>query len=361
MERQDGQALGARALSHSPAPIETDALIIGAGPVGLFQAFQLGLLEISCHIVDALPAAGGQCVALYGHKPIYDIPGTPVTSGRDLAQSLLQQVAPFKPQFHFGEQVSTLARQPDDRLLLTTSAGTAFLAKTVFIAAGVGAFVPKRIAVEGIAQFEGSTLFYHPDSLDRFAGQTVVVNGGDDVALETAIALTALARQVTLVHRRDGFQADEANVAAMRTLVADGKLAFRVGQPSAFDGRLLQITTPDATTVDLPLDALVACLGISPRLGPIADWGFELERKQVPVDTEKYETREPGVFAVGDINTYPGKKKLIVCGFHEATLASWGAAARVFPGKAIPLQYTTTSTRLHELLGVAGVTGTTPR
>ncbi|RRH90604.1 NAD(P)/FAD-dependent oxidoreductase [Variovorax beijingensis] len=337
------------------APIETDALIIGAGPVGLFQAFQLGLLEISCHIVDALPAAGGQCVALYGGKPIYDIPGTPVTSGSELAQSLLKQVEPFKPQFHFGEQVATLERQADERLLLTTSAGTAFLARTVFIAAGVGAFVPKRIAVEGIAQFEGRSLFYHPDSLDRFAGQAVVVNGGDDVALATAVALTDIAEQVTLVHRRDGFQADEALVASMRALVAEGKLAFKVGQPSAFDGRQLQITTPDATTADLPLDALIACLGISPRLGPIADWGLELERKQVPVDTEKYETRERGVFAVGDINTYPGKKKLIVCGFHEATLAAWGATAIVFPGKAIPLQYTTTSTRLHELLGVASV------
>jgi thioredoxin reductase (NADPH) len=334
------------------APIETDALVIGAGPVGLFQAFQLGLLEISCHIVDALPAAGGQCVALYGDKPIYDIPGTPVSSGRELAQSLLLQVAPFKPQFHFGEQVATLARQADARLLLTTSAGKAFLAKTVFVAAGVGAFVPKRIAIEGIAQFEGKSLFYHPDSLDRFAGQAVVVNGGDDTALQTAIALTAIASQVTLVHRRDGFQADEGLVASMRALVAEGKLAFKVGQPTAFDGSQLQIATPDAATVALPLDALVACLGISPRLGPIADWGLELERKQVPVDTEKYETRERGVFAVGDINTYPGKKKLIVCGFHEATLAAWGAAALVFPGKAIPLQYTTTSTRLHELLGV---------
>jgi thioredoxin reductase (NADPH) len=334
-------------------PIETDALIIGAGPVGLFQAFQLGLLEIPCHIVDAQPAAGGQCVALYGGKPIYDIPGTPVTTGRGLADALLAQVAPFKPQFHFGEQVATLERQADGRLRLSTTAGTAFLAKTVFIAAGVGAFVPKRIALEGIAQFEGSALFYHPESLDRFAGQAVVVNGGDDAALEAAMALAGTARQVTLVHRRDGFQADEATVAALRAQVAEGRLAFAVGQPSAFDGRTLQITTPDGSTVGLPLDALVAFLGISPRLGPIADWGFALERKQVPVDTEKYQTREPGVFAVGDINTYPGKKKLIVCGFHEATLAAWAAAAIVFPGKAIPLQYTTTSTRLHELLGVA--------
>lgn len=339
-------------MSTTTAPIETDALIIGAGPVGLFQAFQLGLLEISSHIVDALPAAGGQCVALYGDKPIYDIPGTPVTTGRALAESLLQQIAPFQPQFHFGEQVATLERQADGRLLLGTSLSQHFLAKTVFLAAGVGAFVPKRIAIDGIARFEGQSLFYHPESLDRFAGKTVVVNGGDDSALETAIALTGITKQVTLLHRRDGFQADPARVDAMRALVASGQLGFAVGQPSAFDGQRLQITTPDASTVDLPLDALVACLGISPRLGPIADWGLELERKQVPVDTAKFETRERGVFAVGDINTYPGKKKLIVCGFHEATLAAWGATQIVFPGQSIPLQYTTTSTRLHTLLGV---------
>ena len=342
-------------MTAAPAPIEADALIIGAGPVGLFQAFQLGLLEISCHLVDALPSAGGQCVALYGDKPIYDIPGTPVTTGRGLAQSLLQQLAPFKPQFHFGEQVATLAREPDDRLRLTTSAGKTFVAKTVFIAAGVGAFVPKRIALDDIARFEGTGLFYHPESLDRFAGQAVVVNGGDDAALEAALALTGTARHVTLLHRRDGFQADEALVARMRTAVADGRMAFVVGQPAGFDGQRLTVTTPDAQTLTLALDALVACLGISPRLGPIADWGLELERKQVPVDTEKFETRERGVFAVGDINTYPGKKKLIVCGFHEATLAAWAAAAIVFPGKSIPLQYTTTSTRLHTLLGVAAL------
>ena len=339
-------------MSTTAAPIETDALIIGAGPVGLFQAFQLGLLEISCHLVDALPQAGGQCVALYGDKPIYDIPGTPVTTGRALAQSLLEQVAPFKPQFHFGEQVATLSRQDDGRLLLGTSAGRQFIARTVFIAAGVGAFVPKRIAIDGIERFEGQSLFYHPESLDGFAGQTVVVNGGDDVALETAIALAGIAGEVTLLHRRDGFQADADTVASMRALVAEGRLALVIGQPAGFDGKRLQVTTPEAETVELPLDALVACLGISPRLGPIADWGLELERKQLPVDTAKFETRERGVFAVGDINTYPGKKKLIVCGFHEATLAAWGATGIVFPDKSIPLQYTTTSTRLHALLGV---------
>lgn len=339
-------------MTAAPAPIETDALIIGAGPVGLFQAFQLGLLEISCHIVDALPHAGGQCVALYGDKPIYDIPGTPQTTGQGLAQALLQQVAPFKPVFHFGEQVATLAREPDGRLRLATSGGKTFMAKTVFIAAGVGAFVPKRIALDDMARFEGTRLFYHPESLDGFGGQTVVVNGGDDTALETALALVGSATQVTLLHRRDGFQADAALVARMRAAVDEERMVFVVGQPAAFDGRRLAVTTPDARTIELPVDALVACLGISPRLGPIADWGLELERKQVPVDTERFETREPGVFAVGDINTYPGKKKLIVCGFHEATLAAWAATTIVFPGKSIPLQYTTTSTRLHTLLGV---------
>ncbi|MDM0013431.1 NAD(P)/FAD-dependent oxidoreductase [Variovorax sp. J22P168] len=353
MEGQDRQDRGVGALSTPAAPIETDALIIGAGPVGLFQAFQLGLLEISCQIVDSLPRAGGQCVALYGDKPIYDIPGTPVTTGRGLAEALLQQVAPFRPGFHLEQQVATLARQEDGRFLLTTTLDSAFLARTVFIAAGVGAFVPRRIALDGIERLEGSRLFYHPEALERFAGQQVIVQGGDDAALATALALLPLAGRVTLLHRRDVFQAEEATVAEMRAQVAAGALQLAIGQPTAFDDSTLQIATPDAATLGLPFDALVGCLGISPRLGPIADWGLALERKQVPVDTEKFETRERGVFAVGDINTYPGKKKLIVCGFHEATLAAWGAAALVFPDKSIPLQYTTTSTRLHALLGVA--------
>jgi len=333
-------------------PIDTDALIIGAGPVGLFQAFQLGLLEIKSHIVDALPRAGGQCVELYGDKPIYDIPGTPYTTGRGLVDALMQQVVPLAPTFHFGEQVATLEAQDDGRWLLGTSAGTRFLATTVFIAGGVGAFVAKRIALDGIGCFEGTSLFYHPESLERFAGQRVVVNGGDDAALDTALALVGHAREVTLVHRRDAFQAPDDTVARMRAAIAQGTLRLAIGQPAAFDGTTLTLTAPDASPIALPLDALIACLGISPRLGPIADWNLELQRKQVPVDTEKFETRAAGVFAVGDINTYPGKKKLIVCGFHEATLAAWAATAIVFPGKAVPLQYTTTSTRLHQLLGV---------
>jgi thioredoxin reductase (NADPH) len=332
--------------------IHTDALIIGAGPIGLFQAFQLGLLEISSHIVDALPHPGGQCVELYGDKPIYDIPGTPVTTGRALVASLLQQVAPFQPSMHLGEQVTTLARQDDGRLRLGTTAGKTFVARTVFIAAGVGAFVPRRLAFADAGLFEGTRLFYHPESLGAFANQAVVVNGGDDTALSTAIALSHLARQVTLLHRRDGFQADPALVAEMRGLVANGRMAFVVGQPTGLDGTHVHVGLPDESTRSIPADALVACLGISPRLGPIADWGLALERKQLPVDTAKFQTAEPGIFAVGDINTYPGKKKLILCGFHEATLAAWAATAIVFPGQAIPLQYTTTSSRLHTLLGV---------
>ena len=352
MERQDRQDRGAGALNAPAAPIETDALVIGAGPVGLFQVFQLGLLEISCHVVDALPFAGGQCVQLYGDKPIYDIPGTPVTTGSGLVESLLRQVEPFAPQFHFGQQVATLERQGDGRLLVGTSRGTTFLARTVFIAAGVGAFLPKHIAVPGLEAHEGTRLFYHPESLARFAGQDVLVHGGDDEALEAALALLDHARAVTLLHRRDAFQAEEETVARVRECIAQGALRLVVGQPQAFDGRSLQITTPDEQAVTLTLDAWLAYPGISPRLGPIADWGLQLARKQVPVDTGKYETCERGVFAVGDINSYPGKKKLIVCGFHEATLAAWAATAIVFPDKAIPLQYTTTSTRLHELLGV---------
>lgn len=334
------------------APIETDALVIGAGPVGLFQAFQLGLLEIGCHLVDALPHAGGQCVELYGHKPIYDIPGVLATTGRGLAESLLEQLAPLQVPMHLGQQISTLAREADGRWRAGTSSGLSFLARTVFIAAGVGAFVPKKLAVSGAEAYEGQQLFYHPSDLRRFAEQRVVVHGGDDAAVDTALALVGLAREVWLLHRREVFRAEDAALAQLRTHIDSGAIRLVVGQPGAFDGRQLVIATPEAQTLVLQLDALIVCQGISPRLGPIADWGLALERKQIPVDTERFQSAEPGLFAVGDINTYPGKRKLIVCGFHEATLAAWAAAEIVFNGKVPPLQYTTTSTRLHALLGL---------
>lgn len=339
--------------SSSPTPVQTDALIIGAGPVGLFQAFQLGLLEIGCHIVDALPHAGGQCIELYGHKPIYDIPGTPTTTGRALADALLQQIAPFKVPMHLGTQIDTLTREPDGRWHASTAAGQRFVARTVFIAAGVGAFVPKKLSLEGASAFEGRQLFYHPNDLQQFAGQRVVVQGGEEAAVDAVLGLVGVAAEVSLLHRRDAFRGDDATVARLRAQIDTGAIRLVIGQPSAFDGRTLSVITPEDQALDLALDALVVCQGISPRLGPIADWGLALERKQIPVDSARFQTTEPGLFAVGDINTYPGKRKLIVCGFHEATLAAWAAAEIVFDGKVPPLQYTTTSTRLHELLGVA--------
>lgn len=337
----------------NPAPLPTDALIIGAGPVGLFQAFQLGLLEIGCHIVDALPHAGGQCVELYGDKPIYDIPGTPATTGRALADSLLRQIAPFKVPMHLGTQVQTLAREADGRWRAGTASGQTFLARTVFIAAGVGAFVPRKMSLQGMDAFEGRQLFYHPSDLRAFAGQRVVVHGGEEAAVDAALGLVDIAREVLLLHRRDAFRGDDATVARLRAQIDAGAIRLVIGQPHAFDGRTLSVTTPEDQALSLALDALVVCQGISPRLGPLADWGLALERKQIPVDSARFQTAEPGLFAVGDINTYPGKRKLIVCGFHEATLAAWAAAEIVFDGKVPPLQYTTTSTRLHELLGVA--------
>jgi thioredoxin reductase (NADPH) len=337
------------------APIETDAVIVGAGPVGLFQVFQLGLQEIRAHVVDALPHAGGQCVELYGDKPIYDIPAVAATSGRDLTQRLLAQVEPFSPTFHFNQLVAEVQPQADGRFAVATSQGTRFLTRTLFIAAGVGAFQPRALKVEGIGKF-ASQVLHRADDTAPFAGRKVVVLGDEDPALEAACRLSPHA-DVTLLHRRDGFRADPARIEAMRSLVAAGKMRFKVGQPTGLReeaGRLaaLEVAAPDGSVAALPADVLLVMLGISPKLGPVADWGLDLERKQLQVDTAQFATRVPGIFAVGDINTYPGKKKLILCGFHEATLAAFGAAAIVFPGKEIHLQYTTTSTKLHRLLGV---------
>ena len=347
------------ASGSTPALIETDAVVIGAGPVGLFQVFELGLLEIKAHVIDSLPLPGGQCIELYADKPIYDIPGTPVCSGRELVDRLLKQIGPFGAVFHLGQQVNAVQRQDDARFLVETSFGTKLLAKVVVIAGGVGSFQPRRLKIDGLAAFEGSQLHYSAPAAS-LTGQRVVVVGDGDAALECALGLAKQAASVTLMHRRDEFKAAAATIDAVRQLRTQQQLQFIAAQAVGIEqaqGRLtaLQVATADGSTQAVPLDALIVLTGLSPKLGPIADWGLALERKQLVVDTQKFETGTPGIFAVGDVNTYPGKKKLILCGFHEAALAAFGAAAHVFPGKPVHLEYTTTSPRLHKALGVAPI------
>jgi thioredoxin reductase (NADPH) len=342
--------------------ITTDALVIGAGPVGLFQVFELGLLDIRAHVVDALPFVGGQPVELYPDKPIYDIPGLPVCSGRELAEALMRQAAPFEPRFHLGQTVRSLQAEEDGRWRTVTSTGTVFLSKTVFIAAGVGAFEPRRLKLNGIDAFEGTQLHHHRVRTEDLSGQNVLILGDTDNAIETALALSDdgpyRAQSVTLVHRRDSFKADPERVADMRARCAAGAMRFVAGQIvgyAAQDGRLSQVSIaiPDGSEQPVALDTLLVLQGISPQLGPLTDWGLAMERKQLLVNTETFATSAPGIFAVGDINTYPGKRKLLVCGFHECTLAAYGAAPIVYPERPVLLQYTTTSTQLHKVLGVS--------
>ena len=342
-------------------PIETDAVIVGAGPVGLFQVFELGLLEIKAHVIDSLGYPGGQCVELYPDKPIYDIPAVPVCTGQQLTDSLLRQIEPFGATFHFGQEVTEVARRDDGRFDVATSKGTRFVSKTVFIAGGVGSFQPRTLKVDGIEAFHERQLFYRVKNPAQFAGKNLVIVGGGDSALDWALNFVAdgphKAESVILLHRRDVFRAAPASVAKMKALCDDYEMQFIVGQITGFetDGERLariKVTGADAVTRVVPLDMLLVFFGLSPKLGPIADWGLGLDRKQIVVDTEKFETTVPGIFAVGDINTYPGKKKLILSGFHEAALAAFGASPYVFPDKKVLLQYTTTSPKLHKVLGV---------
>lgn len=342
----------------APATIETDAVIIGAGPVGLFQVFELGLLEIKAHVIDSLSNVGGQCVELYPDKPIYDIPAVPICTGQELTDNLLKQIEPFGPTFHLNQEVALVHKREDGRFDLETSIGTRFITKTIFIAAGVGSFQPRTIKVEGIEQFDDTQLFYRVKDPAQFQGKNLVICGGGDSALDWALNLVGKAESVVLIHRRDEFRAAPSSVAKMKQLCDDLEMQFLIGQVTGFetgtDGRLhhIKVTAADGVTRRMPLDDLLVFFGLSPKLGPIADWGLEIERKQLKVGTEKFETNVPGIFAVGDINTYPGKKKLILSGFHEAALAAFGAAPYIFPDKKIHMQYTTTSPKLHKILGV---------
>lgn len=339
--------------------IKTDALIIGAGPVGLFAVFELGLLDMKAHLVDILDKVGGQCAELYPEKPIYDIPGIPLITGQGLTEALMEQIKPFGPTFHLGEMVESVEKIGEPLFRVTTDRGKVFEAKVVVIAAGGGSFQPKRPPINGIEPYEGKSVFYAVRRMEQFRDQRLLIVGGGDSALDWALAFAEGTHKadVTLVHRRDGFRAAPASVARMHELCAAGKMKFVIGEVSAFgevDGRIADVTiaSAGAPVATVPCDAVLAFFGLSPRLGPIANWGLAIERRQLTVDTERFETSVPGIFAVGDINNYPGKKKLILSGFHECALAAFAAAAYVFPDKRIALQYTTTSPKLHKVLGV---------
>ena len=315
--------------------IQTEVVIVGAGPCGLFQVFELGLLGIRAHLLDSLKAPGGQCTELYPDKPIYDIPALPVCGAQELVDRLMQQIKPFEPVFHLGEEVMEV--KPNGRRFdVVTSQGTRFDAGAIVIAAGVGSFQPRTLKVDGIEAFEGKQLFYRVKDPSRFAGRNIVICGGGDSALDWALNLHGKAESVILLHRREEFRAAPASVAKMKELCEQMEMQLLIGQVTGFEAEgdqlsEIKVTGADGVTRRLPLDDLLVFFGLSPKLGPIAEWGLEIERKQLAVDTEKFETNIPGIFAVGDINTYPGKKKLILSGFHEAALAAFGAAPYIFP------------------------------
>jgi thioredoxin reductase (NADPH) len=341
----------------SRSPIEADAVIVGAGPTGLFQVFELGLLGIKAHVVDSLEHPGGQCTELYPDKPIYDIPALPVCGAQELVDRLLQQIKPFDAQFHLGQEVSELHSRDDGRFFVRTALDTQFLAKTVVIAAGLGSFQPRKLGVEGAELLEGRQVHYRVRDAARFYGQRLVIFGGGDSALDWVLDFCGKAASVVHLHRRAEFRAAPASVARMRQLAEQGRMRYIEGVAAALrttNGTLVGVTVKrsDGGLEELDADHLLAFFGLHPKLGPIAQWGLDLDKKAIHVDTAKFQTSVPGIFAIGDINAYPGKKKLILSGFHEAALAAFAIAEHLNPSKKIHLQYTTTSPIMHKRLGV---------
>jgi thioredoxin reductase (NADPH) len=341
--------------------IETDVVIVGAGPVGLFAVFELGLLDIKAHLVDILPKIGGQCAELYPEKPIYDIPGFPIITGQGLVDNLLRQIEPFKPTFHLNEMVAgleTLGTAEAPRFRVVTDAGKTFACKAILIAAGGGSFQPKKPPIENIDAYENTGVFYAVRKMDAFRDKRVLIVGGGDSALDWTVNLQPLAQRLTLLHRRDAFRAAPDSVNKMRALVGDKAMDLELGQVVALKGpapnlEAAVVRRDDGTTFEVPCDVLLPFFGLTMKLGPIAEWGLNLNENLIPVDTEKFETSVPGIFAVGDINTYPGKLKLILSGFHEVALAAQKVHRYVYPDKKLTFQYTTSSTSLQKKLGVA--------
>lgn len=340
-----------------PETHKTDAIIIGAGPVGLFAVFELGLLDMKCHLIDILDKPGGQCAELYPEKPIYDIPAWPVISGQDLTDRLMEQIKPFKPVFHFGEMAEACEKTPEGHWKVTTSEGTIIEAPVILIAAGGGSFVPKKPALAGIDVYEGTSVFYAVRKIEQFRDKHIVIAGGGDSALDWTINLQPVAKSVTLIHRRDDFRAAPDSVNKMRELVNLGKLNLLIADVAALKGEGSQLSglklkSKDLGEFDIECDTLLPFYGLTMKLGPIANFGLNLHENLIPVDTEKFETSEKGIFAIGDINSYPGKLKLILSGFHEAALCAQQAFRYVYPDKKLRFQYTTSSSQLQEKLGV---------
>jgi len=339
--------------------VSTEVAIVGAGPAGLFQVFELGLLGIKAHIFDTLAAPGGQCTELYPDKPIYDIPALPICGAQELVDRLMQQIKPFGADFHLGEEVLTVRKQDNGRFKLTTSKGNEFDAGAVVVAGGVGSFQPRHLAVDGVAAFEGTQVHYKVKSAAEFHGQRLAIFGGGDSALDWTMDLAPKAAAFTLVHRRAEFRGAPASVARVKELEASGKVQFieGVAQGLRLDGgRLVGVDikrNQDNGIVPVAADQLLVFFGLAPKLGPIGEWGLNLDKRAIVVDTEKFQSNIPGVFAIGDINTYPGKKKLILSGFHEAALVAFAVQHYIYPSKKQFLQYTTTSPAMQKRLGVA--------
>ena len=338
--------------------IETDVAIIGAGPTGLFAVFELGLLDLKAHLVDILDRPGGQCTELYPEKPIYDIPGLPIVTGQELTDKLMEQIKPFGAQFHFNEMASALEQLPDGRWKLSTDADTQIIAPVVVIAAGGGSFVPKRPPIPGIEAYEGKSVFYAVRKMEQFRGKNVLIAGGGDSALDWTLNLAPIAKSLTLVHHRDGFRAAQHSVNQMRDLVDQGKINFKIASVKALHGENGQLEAATLAGADKSetrheCDTFLPFFGLTMKLGPIADFGLNLHENLIPVDTAKFESQTPGLFAIGDINTYPGKLKLILSGFHEAALMAQAAFHICKPNEKLRFQYTTSSSNLQKKLGVA--------
>jgi thioredoxin reductase (NADPH) len=340
-------------------PINTDVVIIGAGPIGLFAVFELGLLDMKAHLIDILDKIGGQCAELYPEKPIYDIPGIPHTSAQGLVEALLQQIKPFGAQYHLNEMVETVEKIGDPLFRVKTDQGKEFISKIVVIAAGGGSFQPKRPPIPGIEPYEGKSVFYAVRKMEAFRHKRILVVGGGDSALDWTLNLAPLAKHLTLLHRRSEFRAAPDSVNKMMALAGEGKIDFVLGQVTSLGGSDGHIThavvkTNDGSTFDIACDVVLPFFGLTMKLGPVANWGFELKNNElIPVDTASFETNVPGIFAIGDINWYPGKLKLILSGFHEAALMAQKAHRYVHPDKRLVFQYTTSSTSLQKKLGVA--------